>query len=193
MNRTSLTGRVGSRAIGGAFLSMVMAAGIAFADNSTPIAAPAALNAIDFNFVGQANLCAPFQIDSGRLAEAKSGNAAIHHYAQLMVSTHIPVADALTAILKRKDVTPSNSLLDGAYKAMISTLKADEGAAFDRDYVAGQVEYQKANAALFREEIERGGDAELRQFAIQTLPKIEDHLQRARRLADASNSRGASN
>jgi putative membrane protein len=76
---------------------------------------------------------------------------------------------------------------------MISTLKADHGAAFDRDYVNGQVEYQKGNAALFRQEIENGSDPELKQFASQTLPKIEDHLQRALRLAGASGGASASN
>jgi predicted outer membrane protein len=67
----------------------------------------------------------------------------------------------------------------------------DHGAAFDRDYVNGQVEYQKGNAALFRQEIENGSDPELKQFASQTLPKIEDHLQRALRLAGASSGDSA--
>jgi putative membrane protein len=39
------------------------------AQTSAPLEIPATLNAVDFNFVGQANLGAPFQIDSGRLAE----------------------------------------------------------------------------------------------------------------------------
>jgi putative membrane protein len=138
-----------------------------------------------FNFVGQANLGVPFQEDSGRLTERKGESASIRDYAHLMVTSHVPVAKALTAILQQKNVTPSNTLLHGAYDAMISTLKAELGEAFDRDYVNGQVEYQKANAALFRQEIENGGDAELKQFASQTLPKIEDHLQRALRLAEA--------
>jgi putative membrane protein len=110
-----------------------------------------------------------------------------------MVTSHIPVADALTAILQRKNVTPSNTLLHGAYNTMISTLNADRGAAFDRDYVNGQVEYQKGNAALFRQESENGSDPELQQFARETLPKIEDHLQRALRLAGASGGDSAAN
>ena len=52
----------------------------------------------------------------------------------------------------------------------------------DRDYIEGQVEYQKGNAALFRNEIENGYDAGLKQFARATLPKIEDHLERALKL-----------
>jgi putative membrane protein len=193
MDRASMTRRIARFGFASVLLSSAVGTGIANAQTAAPIEAPATLNAVDFNFVGQANLGAPFQVDSGRLAETKGGSAAIRDYAHLMVTSHIPVAAALTAILQQKDVTPSNTLLHGAYDAMISTLEADTGAAFDRDYVNGQVEYQKGNAALFRQEIENGSDQELKQFARQTLPKIEDHLQRALRLAEASTGRGASN
>jgi putative membrane protein len=162
------------------------------AQTTAPPEAPATLNAIDFNFAGQANLGAPFQVDSGRLAETKATNAAIRGYAHLMVTTHIPVVDALNVILKQKNITPSSTLLHGAYDAMISTLKADRGTAFDRNYVKGQVEYQKGNAALFEQEIQNGSDPELKEFARQTLPKIVDHLQRAEKLAAAAGGRLAS-
>jgi putative membrane protein len=165
---------------------------VAAAQTAAPPEAPATLNAIDFNFVGQANLGAPFQIDSGRLAETKGTSAAIRSYAHLMVTTHIPVVDALNVILKKKNVTPTNTLLHGAYDAMISTLEADRRAAFDRNYVNGQVEYQKGNAALFEQEIQNGNDPELKEFARQTLPKIVDHLHRAEKLAAELDGRFAS-
>jgi putative membrane protein len=155
------------------------------AQTAAPPEAPASLNAVDFNFVGQANLGAPFQVDSGRLAETKGTSAAIRSYAHLIVTSHIPAVDALNVILKQKNITPSNTLLHGAYDATISTLEADRRAAFDRDYVNGQVEYQKGNAALFEQEIQNGTDPDLKKFARQTLPKIVDHLQRAEKLAAA--------
>lgn len=155
----------------------------AVAQTSPPPEAPATLNAFDFNFVGQANLGAPFQVDSGRLAQTKATNSAIRTYARLMVTSHIPVVDALNVILKQKNVTPSSTLLHGAYDAMIFTLRSDRGAAFDRNYVNGQVEYQKGNAALFEQEIQNGADPDLKEFARKTLPKIVDHLHRAEKLA----------
>jgi putative membrane protein len=193
MNRASATRRIARIGFAPVLLWLAAEVGIANAQTGAPMEAPAKLNAVDFNFVGQANLGAPFQVDSGRLAEKKGGSTAIRNYAHPMVTSHIPVADALTAILQRKNIIPSNTLLHGAYDAMISTLKADHRAAFDRDYVNGQVEYQKGNAALFRQEIENGSDPELKQFASQTLPKIEDHLQQALRLAGASSGDSASN
>jgi putative membrane protein len=142
------------------------------------------LSAVDANFVAQANLGAPFQIDSGRLAEKKGTTDAIRDYAHLMVVSHIPVVNALNAVLQRKKMAaPPNTLLHGAYDAMVASLQAERGAAFDRDYVDGQVECQKGNAALFQYEIQNGTDSDLKEFARQTLPKIEDHLHRALALA----------
>jgi putative membrane protein len=58
--------------------------------------------------------------------------------------------------------------------------------------VNGRVEYQKGNAALFEQEIQNGGDPELKEFARQTLPKIVDHLERAEKLAAAAGGHLAS-
>jgi putative membrane protein len=158
---------------------------IALAQTTTPPEVAAALSPVDFNFVGQANLGAPFQVDSGRLAETKGTTAAIRSYARLMVTSHIPVVNALNVILEKQGITPSSTLLQGAYHAMIFTLEADHGVAFDRNYLKGQVEYQKGNAALFEQEIQNGTNSDLKEFARQTLPKIVDHLQRAEKLAAA--------
>jgi putative membrane protein len=193
MNWEPATSRITRHAFACAFVWLASGMAVANAQTAAPTEIPGTLNAVDFNFVGQANLGAPFQVDSGRLAETKGTSAAIRSYAHLMVTSHIPVVDALNAILQRKNVAPSNTLLNGAYDAMISTLKADHGAAFDRDYVNGQVEYQKGNAALFQQEIQNGADPDLKEFARQTLPKIEDHLQRALRLVGASSGGSASN
>jgi putative membrane protein len=185
MKPVSATTRLAGLGLTCALLWSVAGPALAATPTAVPPETPASLNAVDFNFVGQANLGAPFQVDSGRLAETKGTSAAIRSYADLMVTTHIPVVNALNVILKRKDITPTNTLLHGAYDAMISTLKADRGAAFDRNYVNGQVEYQKGNAALFEQEIQNGSDPDLKAFARQTLPKIVDHLKRAETLAAA--------
>jgi hypothetical protein len=39
-----------------------------------------------------------------------------------------------------------------------------------------------ARAALFRYEIRYGSDPDLKKFAQSTLPKIDDHLQRSRKI-----------
>ena len=171
-----------------AVLLTALAAGLnpakAGSDNPSVASASAKLDPVDYNFVAQANLGAPFQIDSGRIAENTGTTAAIRDYAHLMVVTHIPVVDALNKILGQKNIeAPQNTLLQGAYSTMVASLNADHGAELDRDYIQGQVDYQKGNAALFQNEIQNGSDPDLKQFARATLPKIEDHLDRALKLA----------
>jgi predicted outer membrane protein len=140
------------------------------------------LGPADTYFVTQTSLGTPFQVDSGRLAQKAGGTQAIRSYAELMVGSHIAVNDALEAILKRKAPVPPPTLLKAAYATMISTLEGETGQHFDADYVRGQVNYQRANAALYRYEIDNGTDPDLKAFARQTLRKIEDHLERALKL-----------
>ena len=153
-------------------------------DASPGTPASVKLSPQDYNFVAQANLGAPFQVDSGRIAEKGATTAEIRDYAHLMVVTHIPVVDALNTVLQRENIeVPPNTLLRGAYKTMVSSLESEHGTVLDRDYIEGQVDYQNGNAALFRNEIDNGTDPDLKVFARATLPKILDHLDRALKLA----------
>ncbi len=142
----------------------------------------AALGPADTYFVTQTSLGTPFQVDAGRVAEAKGTTKAIRSYADLMVSSHITVNNALLGILKNKAPVPPPTLLRAAYSTMVSTLQHESGKAFDTDYVGGQVNYQRANTALYQYESANGTDPDLKVFAQETLPKIQDHLARALKL-----------
>lgn len=139
----------------------------------------AILGPTDTYFVTQTSLGTPFQVDSGRFAQSKGATGAIRSYAQLMVSSHITVNNALEAILRTKAPIPPPTLLKAAYSTIIATLEREDGQTFDSEYVRGQVNYQNANAALYQYEIAEGADPDLKAFAKQTLPKIQDHLARA--------------
>ena len=142
----------------------------------------AALAPPDMYFVTQTSIGTPFQTYSGNLAVNKATAPAIRSYAKLMASTHTAVNDALVAILKRKGPVPPPTLLQAAYATILGMLEEEDGHTFDCDYVNGQVEYQSANVALYEFEIAYGVDRDLKAFAQQTLPKIEDNLSRALRL-----------
>jgi putative membrane protein len=63
MKRASAPSRIASLGLTCALLWSAGTA-VAVAQTAAPPEVPAALNAVDFNFVGQANLGAPFQVDS---------------------------------------------------------------------------------------------------------------------------------
>ena len=140
------------------------------------------LGPVDTYFVTQTSLGTPFQTDSGRIAQRKGGTEGIRAYAELMVSSHIEVNDTLEGITQTEAPVPPPTLLKAAYKTIISTLEDEKLLRFDSEYVRGQVAYQKANVALYQYEIDHGTDPDLKAFAQQTLPKIQDHLKRALKL-----------
>jgi putative membrane protein len=145
-----------------------------------------ALGPADTYFVTQTSLGTPFQVESGRIAKTMGTTRAIRRYADLMVSSHITVNNALLAILKNKGPVPPPTLLKAAYSTMVSTLQHESGQTFDADYMTGQVNYQRANRALYQYEIKNGTDPTLKAFALETLPKIQDHLARALKLKGAA-------
>lgn len=175
------------RAAAALILFVVLGSSVARAQTAGMNTAGPVLSAADTYFASQTSLGTPFQVDSGRLAQTKGTTEPIRSYAQLMVSSHITVNNALKAILEHKAPLPPPTLLQAAYATIIWSLQRESGQTFDADYVKGQVAYQKGNAALYQYEIANGSDPDLKAFAQNTLPKIQDHLQRALNLESGIN------
>ena len=97
MKRASAPRRIAGLGLSCALLWTAVGTTAAIAQTAVPPESPATLNAVDFNFVGQANLGAPFQVELGTIGGSQGTSAAIRSYAHLMVTSHIPV-DAFTLI-----------------------------------------------------------------------------------------------
>jgi putative membrane protein len=141
---------------------------------------------VDYAFIAQTNLGNHFQIDTGKLGETHARSASVRDYATLMDSSHVQVENNLLALLQKMNLEPPQaSLLSGAYEGLVKILVDEQGAAFDRDYVRSQLDYQHANDALYRWEIQNGSNPALIAYARETLPKIDDHMQRVEALLAA--------
>jgi len=144
---------------------------------------------VDYAFIAQTNLGNHFQIDTGKLGETHARSATVRDYAKLMDSSHVQVENNLMALLQKLNVEPPPAtLLSGAYKGLVKILVGEQGAAFDREYVRSQLDYQHANDALYRWEIQNGSNPDLKAYARETLPKIDDHMHRVEALLAAETS-----
>ena len=83
--------------------------------DSAPNTTKTQLGPVDTYFVTQTSLGTPFQTYSGRIAQKKGGTQAIRDYAELMVSSHITVNDALEVVMKRKAPVPPPTLLNAPH------------------------------------------------------------------------------
>ena len=149
---------------------------------AAPVAPPApALSETDTTFINQAALGGMAEVQFGQLAAQKASRPAVRDFGQQMVTDHTPLNQQLMQLAQAKGITPPADL-DPAHQAILARLQRERGATFDRDYMRGQVSDHQAMIALFQREAQEGTDADLKNFATQGLPALQQHLQLAQSL-----------
>jgi putative membrane protein len=118
------------------------------------------------------------EVELGQLAAEKATNSDVKEFAQRMVKDHTQANDQLKQIAMQKDVTlpTSPSAKNEAVKARLSKMSGD---AFDKAYIANTVKDHKKDIAEFQHESSVGQDPDVKHFASQTLPTLQDHLKQA--------------
>jgi putative membrane protein len=127
-------------------------------------------------------------VEAGKLALAKSHNAAVRDFAQQMVRDHEAVNGQALALVKKLGVTPeANATSEALTKQTAETrarLSALDGAAFDRAYVANEVAYHKTvNTALQSTLIPSAHNAELKSLLESGLTLFREHQAHAEMIA----------
>jgi putative membrane protein len=126
-------------------------------------------------------------IDAGKLAAATSTNAEVKKFGELMVTDHTAVNKAAVELVTRLGVKPEDnptaqSLADGG-KANLANLRTLKGAAFDRAYVAHEVEYHQAVLdAVDKVLIPGASNAELKALLVKVRPAFVAHLEHAKQV-----------
>jgi putative membrane protein len=124
-------------------------------------------------------------IDAGKLAAATSTNAEVKKFGELMVTDHTAVNKSAVELVTRLGVTPEDnptaqSLAAGG-EANLAHLRALQGAAFDKAYVAHEVEYhQQVLDAVDEVLIPGASNAELKALLVKVRPAFVAHLEHAK-------------
>lgn len=139
------------------------------------------LQAADMDFVKQATAAGMAEVDLGKLGAAKATDPSVKQFAQRMVDDHSKANEQLTKILADKKVgVPKDMPADAAStKDQLGSLS---GADFDSAFMTRMISDHENAVALFDKESKDGQDAQLKQFAGQTLPTIQDHLTQAQQI-----------
>ena len=126
-------------------------------------------------------------IDAGTLATARSTNADVKAFAQLMVTDHTGVNKSAVALVTRLKVTPEDNPTSQSLKAggesNFATLKKLKGAAFDKTYIDHEVVYHQAVIdAVDKTLIPSAKNEELKALLVKVRPAFVAHLEHARHL-----------
>jgi putative membrane protein len=148
---------------------------------AAPMAAESKLDGNDRDFLENAAQAGHMEVEGSKLALEKSRNAEVKAFAQKMVDDHGKAGQQLAALAKKKgyDAPTEPSLVQ---QAKLKTLGLrDEG--FDKAYAESiGVSAHEDAVKLFQQAANEAKDPEVKQFATETLPTLEQHLQMAKTL-----------
>ncbi len=145
-------------------------------------------------FVHMAAMSDMYEIQSSRLAEQHSQNAQVKQFAQEMLRDHQKTTNELQNLVRQAGSTAHWQMpqsLDQQHMQKIQQLQNARGAEFDRHYVTQQMQAHQMAVDLFRNYSQHGDNAQLRQWASNTLPALQDHLQKAQQLQRGMGNQGA--
>ncbi len=153
--------------------------------------AGARLAETDRGFMKNAAAGGHFEVQGAKLALTRASDAQLKDYARRLIDDHTQADSKLKQLARAKGVSlPAEP--SPAQQDKLRTLRGASGAAFDRAFVEHLgVEAHRETIDLFRKEISEGSDPQVKAFAQQVVPKLEQHLQIAQNLQGRLGGQGA--
>lgn len=139
------------------------------------------LSEADKMFMKEAAIGGVAEIELGQMAQGKAGDAQVKQFGERMVKDHSKADDQLKALAKSQHVALPTEL-DPRHKAAKDRLDKLSGANFDQSYMRLMVQEHTKTIDKFKREAEHGQDKTVKDFARQTLPVLQSHLQEAQKI-----------
>lgn len=140
-------------------------------------AAPA-LSEANAVFIDAAGTLGLEEVKFAQLAETKAADPAVRRFATKMSADHGMVGEQLATLAQSKAITPPSNM-DAGHETLYRQLQSMSGPAFDRAYMNGQMQDVTMLIEAFQSEADSGKDPQVRIFAQQYLPMMQQHLQMA--------------
>jgi putative membrane protein len=136
----------------------------------------------DATFVRTAAIAGMFEVHLGKLAAERTKNDDVKKFAEMMVKDHTAANEELKAAAKAAGIAVPDKI-DDAHQQKYEAFKAYKGKDFDGDYMKQMVKDHTDAVALFTQASKEAKHKELRDFATKTLPVIQGHLDKAKKLS----------
>lgn len=118
------------------------------------------------------------EVALGRLAQEKGSSAAVKEFGAMMVMDHTKANDEMKALAAKKNITLPTAMGEEEQKHVNDMMKLS-GKDFDQKYVSMMVDDHKDDIDLFTKAAEDDKtDADLKAFAVKTLPTLKKHMDR---------------
>ena len=139
---------------------------------------------VDRNWVQQQLADGDAEVKLGRLAQERGASADVRAFGAMMVEKHTVAGTELKRIATRHNVAPKPDArgdLDDAF----DRLSKLSGADFDRAYLEVMIdEHEDAVDALEKKAGRNDEHADIKDWALKSLPEVKQHLTRAKDLRE---------
>ncbi|HET7442087.1 MAG TPA: DUF4142 domain-containing protein, partial [Terriglobales bacterium] len=144
------------------------------------------LSASDRTFIKKAAQGGLAEVELGKLATEKASSDSVKKFGQRMVDDHSKANEELKEVAGKVGVTLPDKLSpkDQATKDRLSKLNGEQ---FDAAYMRDMVKDHTKDVAEFRQESQKASNPDVKNFASQTLPTLEDHLKQAKSITPKEN------
>jgi len=134
------------------------------------------------DFVIEAANSDMLEIASSKLALSK-GDAKLKPFADKMIEDHTKTSSEVKALVSSGKVKVDlPATMDKAHQSKLDKLSGLTGPDFTKEYESMQVSAHKDAVSLFERYSKSGDNADLKAFAANTLPHLQEHLKMAQTL-----------
>jgi putative membrane protein len=118
------------------------------------------------------------EVELGQLASQRAESPDVKQFGQRMVQDHGKANDQLKQLASSKGVdVPTET--DKSHQKKMEKLQKLQGAQFDKQYMDDMVKDHKKDVKEFQKEAKSAKDPDVKNFAAQTAPTLQEHLQMA--------------
>lgn len=139
----------------------------------------ATLSKADANFMAIAAKANMTEAHVGQMAEAQAGRQDVKNFGQTLSKDHTSAYEGLSVLANKTGEAIPKAIGHDQNIARLSHLK---GNSFDRAFLTEEVQSHKAALATFKNEAEKGENADVKAWAKSMIPTLEEHLQTAESL-----------
>lgn len=139
-------------------------------------------SATDVQFMKKAAEGNKAEVELGKMAEQKASSGAVKAFGQRMMKDHQQATEQLESVAGKFGVTLPNKVnaKDQATKDRLEKLSGKE---FDQAYMREMVKDHTKDVAEFKHAAASALNPDVKNFAQQTLPTLQDHLKQAKSIA----------
>jgi putative membrane protein len=132
------------------------------------------------DFVTEAAVSDMFEVQSSKLAEERT-TGPTKAFAEKMIQDHTKTTSELKPLAEKAHVAPPTAL-DDTHKKMLEKLQGLKGDDFAKQYHSDQDKGHEQAVSLFERYSKGGDNPEIKAWAGQTLPHLQEHLKLAQNL-----------